>query len=218
MKNLFALIICLSFSTFLIAQVEEEEKTYRHSVGVNIKSIIGISDFGFFASPSSPYSFQYRFDTNKVGFRLGYGGSYSSTDSESDSNGSTSDYTRRLTDIRLGLDFAIFKYGKFEARAGGDFVTNLNYSKNEWKPSGQGQATFNESDYKSYGFGPVLVVQYHLNDRIMLSTESAMYFSRFEQENLTRSSNTNFEDQLTSQSGVVSNLFEAANLYLNIRF
>lgn len=218
MKKLLFIICTIFITGSLIAQEETDVKTYRHSVGANIKSIIGLSDFGFFVTTPSPYSFSYRYDRNEWGLRVGYGGSYNSDKSESSESESENKYSRSLTDLRIGLDKKILSFKGFTGHMGVDFVFNSTGNKNEYQITGQSQSTINENSTFHYGLGPVIVIQYHINDRISLATESSMYFTRYNGTSKSINANNNWAEQKTESSGWSSRLYEASSLFLSIRF
>ncbi len=218
MKHL--IIICLSL--FTIHQISAQDQTIEtekknldisHSFGVNVKSIIGITDFGFFVSDPTPFAFNYNLNVNKVGFRASFGGEFRNSKNDSDDQIVRENKTRQAN-YRLGIHYKVLQRKKFNVKLGLDGVRNNNYYYYSTQQPGSTEVTY-ENYLTQTGFGPSIQLEYEINDFISISTESWYYISYISQENKR---NENGQEYIETSNGWQSDLYQPSLLYLNIRF
>ncbi len=182
MKKNFLLLplLCLIFSLGNL-NAQNEMPAIGHEVGVNatffVKEFLSLNE----DDPDfEPYSLYYKLLNNnaEMAFRFGLGLSIdNSTEKQNSGNQNEPERKDKASsfNLRLGAEkqFPIGK--KWLAYLGGDFVYQQQSSeRNIVDPFFSSTTT--EFDQSLLGGGPVIGVQFKINERIRLSTETSLYY------------------------------------------
>lgn len=210
----------LVLSIFLWSNVGISQDTIQnsisHSLAVNVKSIIGISDYGYFVSPSSPFAINYQLGFDKWGCRISYGGSFENTSRDSEL-GEDITSKRNTNNFRLGLNYQVLEKGRFTASLGIDGAVLSNQSVYDYT-SWEGYRNYNENANNKIGLGPVGILAFAISDHISVAVESWYYIYKVNYtQKYTNGSPDNiiYTDQTTGWS---SELFEPSSVYLTVKF
>ncbi len=221
MKKTIALVIC-SFLLFNIgtaqeissASQEEIKRNISQSFAVNIKSIIGLSDYGYFISQASPFAFNYQLAIDNWGIRASYGGAFNNMERESEfnedivSNNSTHN-------IRLGVNYKAFEKGRFTARVGLDGALLSDVYKYDYM-SPDGLRNYNKRDQTRTGLGPVGILSFAITEHVSVAVESWYYVYKL---NMTQEYTNGGEEIITdTTTGWSSELFEPSSVFLTLKF
>lgn len=197
MKKLFALSLLLVCFVSIHAQGNEEpDKVYNHQLSLNATNFI--SNYLTFNNnaivSNSPYIVAYKYLENGKGLRAGVGVNFANT-KQNPNNGQTSVKTNTMgLDLRLGYEsqFNLSKHWLFylglDAVYAYDLSRTVTTSVQGFPPTPQEISSDNESF--NAGAGPVLGLEFKINKRISLNTETTAYF--IYRENRRRITNPNF--------------------------
>lgn len=214
MKKTISLLVSLFILLNIGIAQEVEERTSQHSFAVNIKSIIGLTDYGYFVSPSSPFAINYQYETNKLGIRASYGGRFQNSKRVS-GQGNDVESKNSTNNVRLGVNYAVLEKGRFTARLGVDGAvlrTNSSYDS-EWN----GQRNYNKTTNANAGFGPVGILSFDITDFVSIAVESWYYIYN---QNTTQEYTDGVSDIIYTDTttGWSSELFEPSSVYLTVKF
>jgi len=192
MKKAFLLfLLAILFSPIIRAQDESDEDS-KFQLGINatyfVSNFLGLNqnelDLG-------PYAFTGKIRLKKTYFRLGLGGKASKNLFSNDFASNIFDRKTQIIDLRAGLEWQrslterwIFYYGL-------DAIGGTALNQTIATSSFDQVATKFTSLY--YGGGPVLGMEFKINKRISLSTESSFYLSGLTE--IEEVSFNNFPDQ-----------------------
>ena len=213
MKNLL-LIVFLCYSSAMYAQWEGKNKkskpkekkeivarTNYLELGLNLTTAVASAGFHFADNllADDPYFLHLKFVTHRVGIRAGFGTSlYSQKKLDDIDNLGRIDAVNRY-DFRAGLDYQIPIDEHWRLYYGADFLKGFGSRQNDFLKDG----VLAHNDYVdgTIGGGPILGIQYHLNNRISFQTEGTLYFTyNTAKQSVTYSNLPTLEPYSTSKS------------------
>jgi Outer membrane protein beta-barrel domain len=167
-------------------QENDNRKTYVE-LGVNVTGAIASAGFRQADSlqNSDPFFLHLKLVSHRFGVRLGAGTSTLSKKKISEIDSRIQSVT--ASDFRLGLDYQIPIDNRWRIYAGFDLISGYKKGQNDY--SNAGGITKIRYTEKSIGGGPLLGLQFHLNKRISLQTEAALYLV-----NTTTEKNLSYSD------------------------
>lgn len=185
MKKMTMAALAMALSMHLSAQTEtiaeSKDRKIEHQIGVQANALIRqVLNFNSNTNtqPANPYFLTYslNFKNTGWGFRTGFGYNYNSFNT---SDGITST-TNNVNDlhVRIGAERAFKLTRKWSAGVGIDVVYNNEDRKttNAVSPGIGGGALDVTTTETSTGGGPMAWLRYHLNERILLGTETSFYY------------------------------------------
>jgi len=196
------------------AQVDSSRLGSFHEIGISLSSLFNILINGNTGSSVNPYLFTYKFVSNHSALRTGFGFTSSRTTSNSDT---LQDFTIKNStfDCRLGYEYQVIIHKKWRAGFGADAIYNNSNSSQRSLTA----LDIVHEDTKSFtiGGGPVVTVQFEINRRILLATETTLYFHYKEQT--VSETFDQFPEFNTSQTSIITHteLTPPTALYLAIR-
>lgn len=211
MKKLI-LIPCLLIAFTTLKAQSDTLTTAQHQVGINIRSIVGFFDFGFFVAQPSPYALNYQFSKKKFGVRAAFGGNFNNLDRDN-SDGFDNNQKVRDFNYKLGFNYMILNKSRFIARAGIDGIRRDFLSI--YDSSDLENTNFYETKSTENGFGPTLTLEFKINDFISVSTEASFYFDYLDQDNIRTNNGVTTTETI---KGWTSDVYEPSIIYLNVRF
>lgn len=204
-KWILILIMPLCLSSIVWAQ-EEEKTPSRHQIGINAtyftSNFLGLNQNDLILGP---YAISYKLRMKKTYLRLGFGGKASNSTRENDFAANIFDRKTQIFDVRAGLEWQkpltdrwLLFYG-IDAIVGGAFNQTIALSSFD--------EVVNNINKTYFGAGPEIGIQFFINDRISLSTESTFYTKAVYE--VEKTSFRNFPNQNTNESVVLAE-FETA--------
>jgi hypothetical protein len=192
-KITILLIVCIA-PLCLTAQSKkgkQESKTYKNSDYYGFKNDIGINVTNVLASVFSlngekdpnPFSLIYRRHYSSTSLRIGTNFTYKKTSQQEFTSGAflSRDLDESNGSLRVGLEKHLPLSNKFMFSYGFDLLGNLTYEKSEVTENTiNGVTNFFSATQNAYstGAGPIIRFDFKLSDRMILSTESAIYATR----------------------------------------
>ncbi len=188
MKKIYLFLPLLFFSTTVIFAQSKKEKKEKKSeelakftvdkknyveLGVNVTTAIAAGGFHFADNliTSDPYILHLKLVRQKYAIRLGAGVSILSEKKGELINSKIN--SGNTFDLRIGFDYQVPIDKHWRLYYGFDVLTGYAKGQNDFSIGGDVTTiSFNE---KSIGGGPILGLQYHINKRISLQTEGALY-------------------------------------------
>jgi len=224
-KTLIAAVFLLTANA-TYAQTEEitpQPKRFTHHVGVQVNELFRqIFNFNGNAVNSNPYLFTYSINSVRSGWglRTGIGYNYQS---QTDDDGITR-RSANLNDLhaRLGFEKLFTLSPKWSAGAGVDAVVNHNdhYSKSLVRGF-DSVTTVLSSKITSYGGGPMIWLRYHLTNKVLIGTESSIYYTSGQEKSdiaITRRQFNGGSQQLVTTVSKVDNERTKAKLSIPVAF
>ncbi len=185
-QNLFIVSLILLTSAFSLSAQEENSKPKKtHEIGVN--ATFFISQFISFSSNSPTsgdvYAVSYKIyrEGKRRVPRMGLGLFSFANGSTGTDAGLTQ--SRFRVDARVGTERQFKLSKKWQAMVGGDFRTGVTSNKRVYGPGGNNTSSTKDLDLDiEAGLGPVLGIQFNINSKISIFTESA--FIAFYERNI----------------------------------
>lgn len=208
MKNLLLGIFCIS-SCALYSQ-SSDKPFYKHEIGLNVTDLLNTLLNSSATNDNSIYTFIYKRRTNeKKAIRTGFGLQILQNSNDSNSQTGFRVISRTNLNARVGLEWRTNISNKFDLLYGIDFLGG--YSQSESTFFDFNGRIENNNTGISIGSGPILGIQFHISDRMSISTETTLYyvFSMNKQrssENGNQFINTNSENSIF-QHTLPSSLF-----------
>lgn len=178
MKKLTLFAFFLFLTTTLFAQ--EGKKIQGHEIGLNATLFVDqILSFDEEGPERDPFALYYKLIGNRnVAFRFGLGvGVENETRDETDDPGTNPQNSFKLSDVnlRFGVEFQKLLSDHWLFYAGADAVVqSMQTTVENIDPFfGDSKVTNSRS---LLGGGPVLGVQFKINEKVRLSTEGSLYF------------------------------------------
>lgn len=213
MKLKLIVISFLLLSQAAFAQTDDDLKP-EHQIGVNatlfIKQFLSFNDNVF---NSSPYSLTYKYIDQNEGWRIGLGGS--NTSSKSNPNNGTNITTNNGLNInvRLGYEWQkkldkrwLMYYGLDGIYSYSKFRSTSSIQSGGFPP--KTEEVISSTEGFGFGGGPVLGMEFKISKRISLNAETAAYFNYGE---------TRRRDKNTFFIGFERNEFTAnTSLFINL--
>jgi hypothetical protein len=176
---LIAFILC---TTATIAQTEDEAKP-AHQIGVNASLFIKqFLSFNETSTTLSPYMLTYKYIEDNQGWRIGAGAFNTNTKTNTNSLSGLTSNTTLTIDTRLGYEWQKGLDKRWLVYYGVDGT--YSYSKTRSTNTVQTGAfppkteeMISSSESFTIGGGPVLGMEFKINKRISLNTETTAYFS-----------------------------------------
>jgi len=221
--------LCLLFAGSSIAQTTEEIKekirfgempkgSITHEVGINSTFFIAnfISFSGNIPNLVSPYALHYKMWVGRHGLRVGLGANF--REQREDATSTTGAFTSTTTqvDARIGYEFQLPLARGWNMYFGADLVYQYALSSQK---NNSGFATVETSTTgNTLGGGPVLGIQFFINDRISLGTETTCYFLS---EDVVEATRSDFQPEFDSEQHSTDKSFSfipPTSIFVNIRF
>ena len=182
-KTLLLGFVLLATSTTAMAEVADSiptpkpQKENPHYLAVN--STFFLRQFISFATSSvsiatTPYIFDYRFVPKHHGFRLSIGAGYNSKTSRSDSSQITV-VKNTTVSYRAGYVYQIKASKRWTFIVGADIIGS--YNDSILRVNTTTDVVTSKSNTWSIGGGPSLGIQFKINNRMGLFTETAIYYT-----------------------------------------
>lgn len=179
-KLVFALLCCITYSTASFCQSElDSDKKFNHYIGVQANPLLRqLLSIGTTPAISNPYLLNYSINSTKKGWgaHVGIGATY---DNIKNNDG----ITDRSTDIaelfaRIGVDRVFNLEHRFQAGFGFDGIYQSSENKTRSQIISFDTITTNShSKIERFGGGFRGFVRYHISPRILIGTESTIYYS-----------------------------------------
>lgn len=210
-------ILTLALAAMTSFGFSQDLATFRkHELGINSTHFLqNFLNLGSGTSATlNPYLFTYRYCGQNFALRSGLGLMTSSLDEDDPNSNSSTKQSARDVDFRLGAEWRKQLNQRWRTNLGFDVHYGQTFTSIE-TTSGFDNATITDN-LLSYGFGPVWGIQFDINDRLRLFTETSFTFTTWEQtEKSEFSSNPQFdEEQKTSGTGSAFTL--PTNIYFAI--
>lgn len=214
---LISLFIALCISAFAQNRQSDTTKTFRHDIGLNAIGMLRALFNSDELDAVTPYLFSYNLDMGKTNFRAGLGPSYSSS-TETHEGFSDSEKTTSVDlDLRLGLGFDVVDHKRWTVRTGFDVIGGYRLDKTV-DDTGFDKVT-TENKAWNIGAGPFAQLIFRINDRISLSTDSALYFNHFNiEENELFENFPDFNNQLSQTTGQKLEVYLPTSLFIHFHF
>ncbi len=210
-----ALGLCLS----LFAQTDQTAPTPRTwEIGINATSFINtFLSFNDVTSGSGNYLFSLKkLDAQQKGMRLGLNLDFNNDKTDLNNVEGTRINDLAAVSMRLGKEWQIPVYNRWYLLTGYDFLGSYRYSSTE-TDSDTDLIKISTITY-SLGAGPFLGVQFRINERIGLFTESTLYFIHARGVNKVDSENFPSQDQKRKSSSNNLNLQTPFSLFFYFKF
>lgn len=224
---IFALCVLVTASG--IAQTTEESKekirfgempkgSITHELGINSTFFIAnfISFSGNIPNLVSPYALHYKMWVGRHGLRVGLGANYREQHDDATDNSGGFTSTTTQVDARIGYEFQLPLARRWNMYFGADLVYQYALSSQK---NNSGFATVETSTTgNTLGGGPVLGIQFFINERISLGTETTCYF---QSEDIVDATRSDFQPQFDSEQHSTDKSFSfipPTSIFVNIRF
>ncbi|MGV3598336.1 MAG: outer membrane beta-barrel protein [Bacteroidota bacterium] len=213
MKLKLIVISFLLLSQAAFAQTDDDLKP-EHQIGVNatlfIKQFLSFNDNVF---NSSPYSLTYKYIDQNEGWRIGLGGSNTSSKSNPNNGTNITSNTNINIDARLGYEWQkkldkrwLMYYGLDGIYSYSKFRSTSSIQSGGFPP--KTEEVISSTEDFGFGGGPILGMEFKINKRISLNAETAAYFNYRE---------TRIRDINTAFVGFQRNEFTAnTSLFINL--
>ena len=167
---LIASFFCTFCASTMLGQSQVDDlKFYKNELGINVTNLLANVFSLSNDNISTPYTFLYRRNFNKnVGMRFGLGSNY-----------------RNDKEILSGVDVFVKSY-TFSSRVGlerilqvapkVDFVLGAECIFGRTSEKSDAQGLILHKTISQSGGGPVIRIQFHINERVTLMTEALFYF------------------------------------------
>ncbi len=158
-----------------MAQQDEEAPSASFQLGLNATQFVN-TFFSFNENQGNPGSYLLHFKSikNQQAFRLGLGFALSKTTTDVDVNQGERVNKNNFINLRIGYEWHVPLTRRWLTYFGFDALVGFSNFKSEFDP-GFGRIT-TESENLNLGGGGVAGVQFNINERISLATESTLYF------------------------------------------
>ncbi len=207
-------VLAILFLSIINRIYSQEEPSFkRHEVGFNATLFVKqILNFSSNSIPFSPYQFTYKYLTKKgVNFRLGSGVSSSKTTEtvpKSDPK-VTKNYSLHH---RLGIEKQSVINKHWKCYYGVDLTYDYSDSKSDF-------GTSSIRDIGSgFGAGPVLGIQYYINDRLSFYTEASMLYTNITTKTDSNNSANPQQNQSKKLHDISANTILPTTLFFAIKF
>ena len=169
---LFTLIILTS--TVFAQESETPQPKTTHEIGVNftffVKTFLSLNNSNS-NNISTPYALSYKLLRNNNGMRFGVGGIFNET-IQKDERDTTELSTKNTSfDFRLGYERQVPVTKRWLTYFGWDILYGLGNTSSETESVNTKETT------QTIGTGPVIGIQFNINKKIKLFTESSVYFT-----------------------------------------
>jgi hypothetical protein len=220
---------CLLGPVSGIAQTAEETKvkvrfgempkgSITHEIGINSTFFIAnfISFSGNIPNLVSPYALHYKMWVGRHGLRVGLGANFREQHDDATDNSGGFTSTTTQVDARIGYEFQLPLARRWNMYFGADLVYQYALSSQK---NNTGFATVETSTTgNTLGGGPVLGIQFFINERISLGTETTCYFESQSIVDATRSDFQPTFDSEQSSSDKSFSFIPPTSIFVNIRF
>lgn len=187
MRTFTTLIILLCAGLLVHSQsTENPEPVRKNIIGIDATSFLAQFTFGGYYDPLSypylnpgPYILEYKRQLGKPVLRLGLGGNLDGSYEKDGPNSSTdSKRYNAYTDMRAGLEWQNKLSKRWQFNYGLDILGGYltGNSVDIVRDTSEAYAYDTYTIGYSIGGGPVLGITFHLTSRMMLSTESTLYY------------------------------------------
>jgi len=209
----------LTLLSFLIwnsvtAQTDTTGPYRFHEIGLNMSSLFNILINGNQGTVVNPYLITYKYVGNHNVIRTGFGLKSNRLTSDNDT---LHNFTIKNSsfDGRLGYEYQVTIYKRWRAGFGVDVL--YNHSASTQRSLTALDIVHEDTKSFSIGEGFVITAQFEVNRRILLSTETSLYF-HYKEETVSETFDQ-FPDFNTSQTSVSNwtEILPPTALYLVIR-
>ena len=189
-----------------------------HELGINSTFFIAnfISFSGNIPNLVSPYALTYKMWVGKHGFRSGIGANYRERSDDGNNGSSTFTSTTTQADVRLGYEYQLPLARRWNMYFGADLVYQYSLSKQKNSTTFESVTTTTEGN--TLGGGPVVGIQFFINERISLGTETTCYFQNAD---VVQSTHSTLQPEFDSSSYSNTKSFSfipPTSIFVNIRF
>ncbi len=213
-----ALCLCIS----LFAQSNQPSPTpptpRTWEIGINATSFINaFLSFNDVTSGSGNYLFSLKkLDAQQKGMRLGLNLDFNNEKADLNNVEGTRINDLAAVSMRWGKEWQIPVYNRWYLLTGYDFLGSYRYSSS--KTDSDTDLVKISTNSFSLGAGPFLGVQFRINERIGLFTESTLYFIHARQVNKVDSENFPSQDQKRKSSSNSLDLQTPFSLFFYFKF
>lgn len=166
---------------------------------------------------ANPYSVSYKLITHQLGIRIGAGGTFVQNKIQEDGFADNQREVNYTTDVRIGAEWRKSIKGKWLIYAGLDVIGTQIVDKTIID-SGFDKVT-DISSTLGYGGGPVVGLQFYINEHLSVATEGVAYFRNLETTTARLFENfPDFDDDIntTTSQDLVNQL--PSSIYIIYRF
>lgn len=210
-KSILLILLCASFFTLKAQNASE----LKHEFGV---STAFLSDALFNSNDANPYLLTYKYILGRDAFRLGLGGSYLNNSDDDENSTITKDIAYDLA-ARLGYEKRFSIKEKWLASFGFDVgyqVLGLVRETSDFF-NGTSSDVRSTSSNIIYNVGLVGGLQFYINDRISISTETSI-MANFRSNTSKVDFDNGFEDFEDTNNSTLIAINLPTSLYLVLRF
>lgn len=214
MKKIIYIIICVVFTQSAFAQ--EDAKTLQHEVGINT---LLLQNLIVNQGETQPFTFSYKLILDNKAIRFGVGGTFDRVLRREDGFADSETNITYNTDLRIGFEWrkTLGDNNNWLTYFGVDAV-GLQAMDKTIIDSGFDKV----SEYEralGFGAGPVVGLQYYINDHLSISTEGAIYFMKQESTSARLFENfPDFDDILNTIDEFHFNTILPTSIYFNYKF
>ena len=175
MKYIICVIVLLFPAVTVWSQEgEKKEKKVHHEIGLNasyfVKQFVDLGDNDL---SISPYLLTYRMYFGTWALRFGIGATYNKNNTERTRFTDKEAFENYSIDMRIGMEKRLDFSTRWKGFIGIDGIGFGNKDRQELD-SGFDIVTVSETE-SGWGIGPVLGVQFFINEKLSLSTEASYY-------------------------------------------
>jgi hypothetical protein len=222
--TILSFLLSFSASSQEIESTESLADSKKMNLEVSLNSTGFIQQFLFATNlglTQNPYLVQLKLlNSKRNGLRFGGATTSSGTRLNDVNNGSTTKLTFSNYDFRLGFELHSKLGKRWSTFYGVDGVFGNSQSRQESQffDGVSNQITKINSDVLSYGGGPFIGLQFAINERIRIYTESTAYFKLTEDKQLVESTGVFGSKSESKTNGHSFNLIMPASLFIAINF
>lgn len=176
MKNHFLTLVVITVSTFAFGQETSQDTTkkeFKNIIGIDATNLVsrffnfGTSTPGFY----SPYMICYKRIFKNNALRIGIGGNFQTN--KGNQNDTLHPTTKRNNmNFGIGLEHYCFLAKRWNFYFGADAIASYYYYDGVYPYSSSNYREQSSTNYK-YGISPLVGLQFKINSRISISTETS---------------------------------------------
>ena len=212
MKNLLLGIFCIC--TCALHSQTSDKAFYKHEIGLNVTELLNTVFNSNTTNDNSIYTLIYRRRINeKKAIRTGFGIQIVQNSNDTDGGNGFRVLSSTNLNARVGFEWRTNISNKLDFFYGIDLLGG--YANSESTFFNFNGRIENISSITSIGGGPLLGIQFHINDRMSISTETTLYYVFSRNKQRTSENGSQFID-LTSKNSIFQHTLPSS-LFFHVR-
>jgi hypothetical protein len=220
MKKILFTLTVITLTTFAFGQVttpDSTKKEFKNVISIDatglLKQFLNLSPYTSF---NSPYMISYKRIFKSNAFRIGVGGNIYNN------NGTSNDTLKgkqNRIDLNIGVGFEHYSYlsKRWNFYYGADVI--VNYTYNNYQSDRTATTSWQQySTAYGYGVSPLFGVQFKINSRLSIATETSYDVTYTQSEGKSINTPPSIYDNKTKSTGINSQFNAPTEINIRIKF